>query len=239
LVRQGGTPIDLSFAPMLAGKPLVLGEPNDMMGGQVLPSNVRFYVSEVSLLAGDGSALPVDLVTAAGTPEPYGVHLVNLEEPASMNVHLLSPAGSYTGATFTLGINDACNAGDASRDAPLSFNSQMAWPHAAGFLFLRYEAQWKPAVGAAPTAPTPPLMIHMGGIVGSVSAPRATAAGALAVPANGSVTGTIQVSFDEIFRGASSAEDVSNVAFPTPEVIAGDRLRRAVPTLPIFKLVAP
>jgi hypothetical protein len=239
LLRPGGTQVDFTFAPTLAEKPLALGEANPMTGGQVSPSNVRFYVSELSLLAADGSSLAVDLVSAAGKPEPYGIHLVNLEEPESMHLHVLAPAGTYSGARFTLGINDACNSGDANRDTPLSFNSQMAWPHAAGFLFFRYEAQWTPSSGADATTPVPPPMIHMGGVVGSVFAPQATVAGAITVPATGILSRTIQVSFDEIFRGASSTEDASNVPFPTPEVIAGERLRRAVPTLSIFKLAEP
>jgi hypothetical protein len=238
-IRSTGTVVELGFAPTLAGKPFVVGEPNAVAGGQISPLNLRFYVSELSLTAADGSQLPVDLVSAAGQPEPYGVHLVNFEEPASTSIHVLAPAGDYTGARFTFGISDACNSGDANRDAPLSANSQMVWPHVAGSLFLRYEAQWQADATAAATAATPPSMIHMGGVVGSVFAPQATLTGALAVPATGSVTRTIQVSFDEIFRGASSSDDVSNVPIPTPEVIAGERLRRAVPTLTIFTLAAP
>jgi hypothetical protein len=61
------------------------------------------------------------------------------------------------------------------------------------------------------------------------------------VPATGTVSRTVQVSFDEIFRGASSSEDVSNMPslFQTPEAIAGERLRRAVPTLNVFQLAEP
>ena len=75
LLRPGGTLVEFDFALSLAGKPLVLGEPNAITGGQLTPSNVRFYVSEFTLLAGDGSSVAVDLVTSAGQPEPYGVHL--------------------------------------------------------------------------------------------------------------------------------------------------------------------
>jgi hypothetical protein len=221
----------------LAGKPLVVGEPNPVAGGQVSPLNIRFYVSELALLAGDGTAVAVDLVSPDGKPEPYGVHLVNFEEPASASIHVLAPPGSYSGARFTFGINDACNAGGPNRNAPLSANSQMGWPHVAGFLFFRYEAQWLATAEASATAP--PSMIHMGGLVGSVFAPQATVAGALVVPATGALARTIQVSFDEIFRGASSTDAVTNVLFPSPEVIAGERLRRAVPTLPIFELAEP
>ncbi len=237
LQNPSGSLLELGFVPSLAGKAMVLGEPNAMAGGQVSPLNLRFYVSELSLVATDGSLLAVDLVSPTGQPEPYGVHLLNFEEPASTSLHVLAPPGSYNGAKFTFGISDACNQGPPDRRAPLSVNSQMVWPHLAGFLFLRYEAEWLADTGA--TAPPPPSMIHMGGQIGSVFAPQATVAGALTVPATGSVTRTIQVVFDEIFRGASSSEDVSTFPFQTPEAIAGERLRRAVPTLDIFKLAAP
>jgi hypothetical protein len=238
LTRVGGTQVALAFAPTLAGKPLVVGEANAFGGGQISPLNLRFYVSEVSLLAGDGTALPVDLVSPDGKPEPYGIHLVNFDEPTSTSLQVLAPAGTYSGARFTFGISDACNAGGSARKAPLSANSEMGWPHLAGFLFFRYEAQWTATAGADPSVP-PPSMIHMGGVIGRVFAPQASISGALAVPATGTLARTVQVSFDEIFRAASSTEDVSNVIIPTPEVIAGERLRRAVPTLPIFSLVEP
>jgi hypothetical protein len=82
-------------------------------------------------------------------------------------------------------------------------------------------------------------MIHMGGMIGSISAPQANIAGTLTVPASGNVTRSVEMSFDQIFAGASSSEDVSELpAFSqTPEVIAGERLRRGVSTLPIFTLV--
>jgi hypothetical protein len=229
--------VELTFAPVLAGKPLIVGEPNTAAGGQVLPTDIRFYVSELSLMKGDGSVVPVDLVTPLGTAEPYGVHLVNFDEPQSAKIHVAAPSGTYAGARFTFGINDACNAGGTDRQPPLSVNSEMTWPHLAGFLFLRYEAQWTADPGATQAAP--PGMIHMGGMVGRIAAPTATVAGSLSVQAGENPTRTVQVSFDEIFRGASSTEDVSDVPIPTPEVIAGERLRRAVPSLAIFEFAEP
>ncbi len=230
-----GTLVELGFAPRLAGKPLELAQPNALAEGTVTPSNARFYVSELSLLKDDGSSLPVDLVSADGKAEAYGIHLVNLEEPASLTIRTLAPAGNYTGATFTWGINDACNASSGLRP-PLSFDSQMMWPHIAGFLFLRYEAQWL-ANASTPGALGPPSMIHMGGIVGSIAAPKAHVAGALTVPASGKVTRSVQMSFEPIFAGASSTEEVSGLPFQTPEVIAGERLRRGVPNLDVFTLL--
>lgn len=237
LHQPSGTMVELTFAPMLGGKPLLILEPNQLTDGTLTPSNARFYVSELALLKEDGTSLPVDLLGADGKPEAYGIHFVNLEEPASLSIRTLAPAGNYNGATFTWGLNDGCNA-SSGLGAPLSFDSQMMWPHVAGFLFLRYEAQWV----ASPTAPSalgPPTMIHMGGMVGSISAPKAHVAGTLTVPASGNVTRNVQMSFDQIFTGASSTEDVSDLPqfFQTPEIVAGERLRRGVPTLAVFTLL--
>jgi hypothetical protein len=239
LHQPSGTRVELTFAPTLGGKPLLISEPNQLTEGTVTPSNARFYVSELSLLKDDGSSLPVDLLDADGKPEAYGIHLVNLEEPASLTIRTLAPAGNYDGATFTWGINDACNA-SSGLGAPLSFDSQMKWQHVAGFLFLRYEGQWA-ANPAATGALGPPPMIHMGGLVGSIMAPKAHIAGTLTVPASGNVTRRIEMSFDQVFAGASSSEDVSDLPafFQTPEVIAGERLRRGASTLSVFALLGP
>jgi hypothetical protein len=236
--RQDGTPVDLSFVPLLEGKPFDVAQPASIAGGQLTPLNLRFYVSEVSLEQADGTSVPVDLLSPAGAVEPFGVHLVNFDEPASTTIHFKAPPGSYSGAHFTLGINDACNAGSQNRTSPLSANSEMIWPHVAGYLFLRYEAQWL-AGDAAATATPPPTMIHMGGTVGTVFAPQASISGSLVVPAAGTLARSVNVSFDQIFRDASGTEEVTNVPFPTPEVVAGERLRRKVPAAPIFALTEP
>lgn len=206
------------------------------MGGEVTPTNVRFYVSEVELLRAEGEPVAVDLVTSTGSVVPYGVQLVDLEATESSTVLMQAPAGSYSGARFTFGINDACNGAGTNQRPPLSANSQMVWPHVAGFLFFRYEALW---TATDPAVAAPPSMIHMGGVVGSVFAPRAEVKGALVVNATGESSARVHLSLDEIFRGASSTDPVEGLPLPTSEVVAGEHLRQAVPTLPIFSFEAP
>jgi hypothetical protein len=224
------------FSPHLNGKPLVVGEPSQIPGGELTPSNVRLYVSEVELLRADGAAVPVDLVTSTRAAAPYGIQLLDLDSPDTAAARVLAPEGTYSGARFTFGINDACNSGGMNQSPPLSASSQMVWPHVAGFLFFRYEALWTPTEA---TAVAPPSVIHMGGLVGSIFAPRAEAKGTLTVSASGGGSAVVRVSFDEIFRAASSTEAVEGLAFPSPEAIAGEHLRRAVPSAPIFTLEAP
>jgi hypothetical protein len=183
--------------------------------------------------------VPVDLLSQSGAVQPFGIQLVNFDEPASTTLHLKAPPGVYQGAHFTLGTNDACNAGSQNRSAPLSANSEMTWPHLAGYLFLRYEAQWLVGAAGGGTTEMPPTAIHMGGTVGKVFAPQAAISGTLNVPADGTLSRNVTVSFDEIFRNANSNEEVTNVLIPDPEVVAGERLRRKVPTSPIFELTDP
>jgi hypothetical protein len=237
LAHPGGARLALTFAPVLgAATPMLVGEPTPVAGGQLTPFNARFYFSEPTLLREDGTALNADLVTESGSAAPYGVHLVDFDEPASATLRLSAPPGTYTGLRFTLGLNDACN-GAGETKPPLGFDSQMQWPHLAGYLFLRYEGQYTP--DAAPGAEAPPSAIHMGGLVGRLFAPKASFAGPLTLLATGEQTATVRMSFDEIFRGATSSVDVSDTALPGAEVIAGERLRRAVPDLAIFTLLSP
>jgi hypothetical protein len=140
-LRTTGAVLALSITPALAGAPFVFGEPNALPGGAtVTPLNFRFYVSHVAVLGAGGVPVPVDLVTAAGDVEPYDVHLFAADDPASAVVRVLAPPGTYTGITFTLGLDDACNSGlPGERRPPLTDTSQLTWPVAAGYLFLRLE----------------------------------------------------------------------------------------------------
>jgi len=237
--RSQGTLLSLSLMPVLSGKPFVFGQPNALVdGSSVIPTNFRFYLSAVQLLRSSGEPVPVDVVTATGEPEPYGVHLFNAEDDDSSTLRVLAPAGDYTGLVFSLGIKLACNQQTASLGEPLSNTSQMTWPHAGGFLFLRYEGRNNPTQASTSIAGVP-TMIHMGGSIAEERVPRVTVSGALSVPVSGPLEKQLSVSMDEIFGGASADIDVSDVAvglFSSPEAIAGERLRRELEKRHVFVL---
>jgi hypothetical protein len=230
--------------PLLNGKNLTFGEPNMLADGtMVMPLDFRFFVSEVALLEPDGTQQRVDLVTATGVREPYGVHLVNAEDPPSMMLRILAPPRAYSGLSFTLGLEDACNAGPATRGDPLSEASQMTWPHlGAGYLFLRYEASVSPPT--TPGAPsgsatvTSPAEIHMGGVVGQIFAPTVRAPGDFTVSATNTVVSLhLRLSVDQILQAAVAPVNPSPLlGILTPDVLAGEALRQAIPTLAIFSL---
>jgi hypothetical protein len=173
---------------------------------------------------------------------------VNADDTPTLHFTLLGPPGSYTGVSFTLGINDACNS-LMSANAPLSAASAMTWPPPFGFLFLRYAG----TVSSAMTAPidggtgdggpndgVPPAAIHMGGLPGLFFAPRVEARGNVTLEASGPTSMNLMFNLDELFRAASSSLDVSDFTGPPgPEVQAGERVRRMAPDLSLFTLVPP
>jgi hypothetical protein len=239
-LRKTGATLSLSVAPILEGKPFVFGDANALASGvKVTPLNFRFYVSHVALLQTGGASVPVDLVTASGAVEPYGVHLFNAEDAASEVLRVLAPAGSYTGLAFTLGLDDACNSGvPGQRMPPLTDTSQMTWPHAAGYLFLRFEDQLD--TSGAPDAGTIaiPTLVHMGGLPGTLFAPTVAGQGALVLAPGGATTKTLTLDVGAVFAGAEADGDPAMLAMalPFPEAQAGERLRQHVPKLALFAL---
>jgi hypothetical protein len=114
----------------------------------------------------------------------------------------------------------------------------MTWPYTGGFLFLRYEARYSGAAGASSAAASA-LGVHMGGNIAEELVPRVTVAGALSIPASGTLKKGLNVRMDEIFKGASSELDVSDASagiLSTSESQAGERLRRQLPDLHVFVL---
>lgn len=238
--RSQGTLLSLSILPVFSGKPFVFGQPNALAdGSSVVPTNFRFYVSALQLLRSSGDPLAVDLVTASGEPEPYGVHLFNAEDDDSSTLRVLAPPGEYTGLSFLLGIKLSCNQQPpANLEEPLTDTSQMTWPHTGGFLFLRYEGRNNLAE-ASTSITGVPTKIHMGGSIMEERVPRVTVSGALSVPQSGQLEKKLSVSLDEIFGGASADIDVSDVAvglLSSDEAVAGERLRRELGKRQVFVL---
>jgi hypothetical protein len=240
-LRAQGTVLSLSLTPTLSGKPFEFGQPNAAAdGGSIVPTNFRFYVSEVQLLASGGNPVPVDLVTATGALEPYGVHLFNAEEGDTSTLRVLAPAGDYQGLRFALGIKLACNQQlPANLAEPLTDVSQMTWPHTGGFLFLRYESLYQGSSAGMPVPAGIPTVVHMGGSITQESVPHVSVPSLFSVPGSGTLEKRLGVAMDQIFAGSTADIDVSDVAvglLSTPESIAGERLRRRLPDLSVFVL---
>ena len=239
--RTQGSLLSMPLHVFLQNQAFAFGQRNALSdGGSVVPLNFRFYISEVALQRKTGESVTVDVLTAAGAPAPYGVHLFDAEEPNSSTLRVLAPAGDYAGLSFALGIELACNQLRPDRTAPpLTTDSQMTWPHSGGFLFLRYEGRNEGADGSADAgvAATIPSMVHMGGSIAQELVPRVTVAGAFSLSSNSPREKALNVIMDDLFAAATSNLDVSDMSLaPGAEAIAGERLRRSISGLSVFQL---
>jgi len=222
--RTAGTIAEFPFDLVYNRQGFIYGDANAVPGGTVVPLNVRFFVSDVMLLrAGAEPPLPVDIVTEAGVPQPYGVHFFNAEDPSSRVMRVLAPPGAYTGITFLLGLADVCNSPIAAgRVAPLSDASQMSWGPPFGYLFLRYEGRNSPS-----NVPGVPSMIHMGGYPRVLFAPRMRVDGALSIPEGGpgSFSKSMQLAMDQVFLASTTDTTATTGVLPPGEAAAvGDHL---------------
>ena len=229
------TLLDVSLE--VGGQPLVFGESNALpQGGTIMPTNFRFYLSHFAYHRGDQrfEATPVD---SQGAALPYGVVLVNAEELDSPKVQLLSIPGEYDSISFVWGLSHGCNGSLNPLDPPLDEAAQLKWPHALGFLFLRFEAIVDESAG-----PEVPNEIHMGAFWPSGYAPLVQ----LTLP-TGTESNNLQLSIglDAILEGASTEADLSDFTLPPPaqtpigeEILAGERLRRAVDSVGVFSLTS-
>jgi hypothetical protein len=234
--RTTGTLIEVSTELTLRGEPLAFGEPNPLESGSSLtPLEVRFYVSEVLLVRTDATTVAVDIVGDGGLPVPYGIQLVNAEDAASLRFRLLAPPGSYSGLSFTLGVNDACNSG-FPRSGPLSAASAMTWPHGFGYLFLRYAGSVMPAGAES----DPPSVIHVGGFQGTLFAPRVQAPGELTVEDGATASTRLVFDLNELFRASDCSLDPTTFpGQPDPAVLLGECVRQQAPERPLFTLSPP
>jgi hypothetical protein len=234
-LNAGEASLEFTTELRLGGVPFVYGEPNPLEGGgTLLPLNFRFYISEVALVRDDATEVRADIVTEAGAPIPYGVHLVNAEDAPSMRFRVLAPPGTYSGVSFLLGVSDACDSGFPG-DGPFAASTGMTWDHGLGYLFLRYEG----TVTDANDEGTTPPAIHMGGLRGFLLAPRVQAPGEFTVVESAAASVRLIFDVDALFEGATSSldlTDINPILPPLPEVALGERARRLAPELSLFTL---
>lgn len=205
--RGGATaPITVQVQLTYAGDRVTFGVPFAVEGGSLTVTNLRFYLSKVALRLRTGGDVPVDLIGADGAPVPYGVVLVNAEEPSAMTFQIAVPAGDYSALSFLVGIPDVCNGAYIGRSAPLSAASQMTWPLPFGYLFLRYAG----TRGDGTPVDAPPGAIDMGGFPGHIFAPRVEVATDLRTEAAGPLQ--LTVAMDQLFRAATLPADLDDYA---------------------------
>jgi uncharacterized repeat protein (TIGR04052 family) len=127
----------------------------------VVPQDLRFYVSDVRLVAADGSTVPVTL-DDDGAWQAKGVALLSWCADGKADVHDVVGGtvarGAYRGVRFALGVPDELNHADATvAEAPLNVTG-MYWSWNAGYKFLRFDMRTSRDDGSAAST----WLVHLG-----------------------------------------------------------------------------
>jgi cytochrome c peroxidase len=150
---SGPERVTLHFDPRVNGAPFACGESYTgigLTGATIAPTDLRFYVSNLRLIAEDGTEVPV-ILDQDGTWQLEGLALLDFEDGTSLCQLQGNPetnravrgtvegGGPFTGVRFTVGVPFERNHGDAATaPAPLQ-NTAMFWNWNAGYKFLRFD----------------------------------------------------------------------------------------------------
>lgn len=145
-------PVEITFAGMVGDEEFACGRSYGDIGtgaGQLLPSDFRFYVSDVHLVTLGGREVPVTL-EQDGMWQVENVALIDLEDGSgpcaafgnaatNATVRGTVPAGIYTGIRFVLGVPFDLNHGNSAiAPSPLNFTA-MFWSWQQGYKFIRVD----------------------------------------------------------------------------------------------------
>jgi uncharacterized repeat protein (TIGR04052 family) len=127
----------------------------------IVPEDLRFYVSDVRLVAADGAETTLALDDDHAW-QSQGVALLSWCADGRADLHDsvsgTVPPGDYRGVRFSLGIPDRLNHADATiAQAPLNVTG-MFWSWRDGYKFLRLEMRTFDANGARPST----WLVHLG-----------------------------------------------------------------------------
>ena len=144
-------PVEIKFTAQVNGQPFSCGQSYKDIGSTkstIIPSDFRFFVSEVELLDAQGRATALTL-TQDKTWQVENVALLDFENatgpcrngtvPTNTSVRGTVPSGKYTGVRFTLGVPFKLNHVDpTTAPAPLS-STAMFWTWQGGYKFLKVD----------------------------------------------------------------------------------------------------
>lgn len=119
----------------------------------------KFFLSQPELVDAAGRAISAQFVTSDGAPLPYGLALVDAEDPASQTLRLAATAGSYTALRLGVGVPASCNhVTSADQVFPLNPDSDMFWVWGSQFMFIRLEGNSRPSA----STDWAPFLYHLG-----------------------------------------------------------------------------
>lgn len=142
------TAYTLHFDARVGDAPFACGTRYELNGVGIEGRDLRFYVSDIHLVDGEGRGVPLAL-DQDGLWQYQGVALLDFEDgtagcrngtPQTRNVVTgIAPAGDYRTVRFTLGVPMELNhINQATAPSPLSLTA-LFWSWNAGYKFLRAE----------------------------------------------------------------------------------------------------
>jgi hypothetical protein len=152
--------VDLPVSITINGVPAEVGAAGAGRDGREYRLSLfKFFLAEPALANAGGQETPAQLLTAQGTPAPYGVHLVDLDDPTTQIVHLSTEIGSYAALRLGVGVPSACNSIRSTDQVyPLNPDSDMFWTWGSQFMFIRIEGSTRPGADGEWT----PFLYHVG-----------------------------------------------------------------------------
>ncbi|MBS4055704.1 MAG: hypothetical protein KGZ82_00135 [Bacteroidales bacterium] len=104
-------------------------------GNHYLINEIQWFISDISLVADDGSNIALDADNSA--------YYVDTDIPESMRIQawMPVPAGHYKGIAFTFGLDEANNISNRFVNPPESF---MFWPEylGGGYHYMKLNGKW-------------------------------------------------------------------------------------------------
>ncbi len=143
-------PVTINFAAEIGGQPFACDATYAGLGStgaEIKGTDFRLYVSDIAMIAADGSRAPVMLDESVW--QHAGVALLDFEDGRAACANGTAPintalqgtvaAGNYTGVAFKVGVPFAMNHGDpTTAPSPLNLTS-MFWNWRSGYKFVRID----------------------------------------------------------------------------------------------------
>ena len=143
-------PVTINFAAEIGGQLFACDATYAGLGStgaEIKGTDFRLYVSDVAMIAADGSRAPVTLDESVW--QHAGVALLDFEDGRAACANGTAPintalqgsvaAGNYTGVAFKVGVPFAMNHGDpTTAPSPLNLTS-MFWNWRGGYKFVRID----------------------------------------------------------------------------------------------------
>lgn len=166
---------EIPFAAEINHVPFKCGQRYSGVGvtaSSMVPTDFRFYVSEIRLLKIDGSSTPLRL-SDDGKWQKDDVALLDFEDgtgpcrngTTAMNTSVrgIAPAGDYVGLALTVGIPFPLNHQDPTLATPPFNTTAMFWTWQGGYKFIKFDALTEgPHAGSKGSTRNTGYSLHLG-----------------------------------------------------------------------------